>query len=148
MDVQELQEQVKMIQDNDSQSQTSLAGNPKAEFLFDVSLELPLAINLYKFLKGRSFIDKKQCLNDHCAQQFHCQTINYFSENKLVLHKSDNEVQEKCNKCRIMRNCAIYQCKICEFKACYYCLIDFSKRRLIQNITGVKEDEVKTTRRP
>ena len=47
--------------------------------------DLPLAINLFKYLKGKSFIDKKHCLNDHCAKQFHSLTINYFSENKLVL---------------------------------------------------------------
>jgi hypothetical protein len=46
-----------------------------------------------------------------------------------------------------MRYCAIYECKICEFKSCYYCLIDYSKRKLIQNITGIKEEEVKISRR-
>jgi hypothetical protein len=47
-----------------------------------------------------------------------------------------------------MRFCALYECKICEFKACYYCLIDYSKRNLIQNITGIVEEEVKVSSRP
>jgi hypothetical protein len=46
-----------------------------------------------------------------------------------------------------MRYCALYECKICEFKACYYCLIDYSKRTLLQNITGVVEEEVKVSSR-
>jgi hypothetical protein len=46
-----------------------------------------------------------------------------------------------------MRFCALYECKICEFKACYYCLIDYSKRTLIQNITGIVEEEVKVSSR-
>ena len=46
---------------------------------------LPLAINLFKYLKSKSFIDKRQCLNEDCAKLFHSQTMNYFSENKLLL---------------------------------------------------------------
>lgn len=100
---------------------------------------LPLAINLFKYLKSKSFIDKRHCLNEECAKLFHSQTMNYFSENKLLLQKSDSEVTDKCNKCFNMRNCALYQCKICEFKFCYYCLIDSSKRMLLSNLGYVKE---------
>lgn len=46
-----------------------------------------------------------------------------------------------------MRYCALYECKICEYKACYYCLIDSSKRMLLKNITGEKEEEVKISSR-
>jgi hypothetical protein len=46
-----------------------------------------------------------------------------------------------------MRFCALYECKICEYKACYYCLIDYSKRKLLQNITGNVEEEQKISTR-
>jgi hypothetical protein len=88
-DIRELQEQVRMIQDGESQSNKSVSGdlhNKQNDFQnADSTNDLALAINLFKYLKGKSFIDKKHCLNEHCAKQFHCQTINYFSENKLVL---------------------------------------------------------------
>lgn len=91
-------------------------------------------IQLFKYQKGRSFIDKKSCLNETCIKQFNCTVPNYYSETKLVLLKSDSEEQDKCHKCNNQRFCAVYECKMCEQKFCYYCLIDFSKRQLIQNL--------------
>ena len=70
-----------MIHENESITNNSENKHHELE----TPVDLPLAINLFKYLKGKSFIDKKHCLNDHCAKQFHSQTINYFSENKLVL---------------------------------------------------------------
>lgn len=96
---------------------------------------MPLIVNLMKFQKFKSFIDKKHCLNDNCAIQFHFLIPSYFSESKLVLYKSDNQIKEQCNKCKNLRNCAVYQCKQCESKFCYYCLIDSSKRKLIHNLS-------------
>lgn len=96
--------------------------------------QLPLAMNLLCFQKGKSFIDKKHCLNEYCFWNFHFQVTNYASEVKLTLLKSDNEQRHRCSKCNNQRHCAVYQCKICEFVYCYYCLIDASKRLLFANI--------------
>ena len=63
-----------------------------------------------------------------------------------MLQKSDSDVRDKCNKCRNLRYCALYQCKICENKFCYYCLIDYSKRMLLKSITGEKDEEPKVNR--
>lgn len=124
MDVQKMEQQIRILQ----QRNEMLRGHK-------INLtELPLALLLLKFLKGKSFIDKKSCLNEYCSLQFRYSVGNYFSEEKLVLNKSDNETKEKCNKCNNLRNCAIYECKHCEYKFCYYCLIDSSKRQLISNL--------------
>lgn len=53
--------------------------NP-ANFDGDQPQSLTLAITLFKYLKGKSFIDKRHCLNSDCSKQFHMSTLNYFSE--------------------------------------------------------------------
>ena len=74
-----------------------------------ISLEqLPLAMNLLLFQKGKSFIDKRQCLNEYCFWNFHFQVANYASEVKLVLLKSDNDQRQRCKKCNNSRHCAVY----------------------------------------
>ena len=52
--------------------------------------QLPLMLNLMNVLKNKSFIDRKICLNETCAGQHHLFVPNYWSENKMVLHKSDS----------------------------------------------------------
>lgn len=61
--------------------------------------QLPLAMNLLCFQKGKSFIDKRHCLNEYCFWNFHFQVSNYASEIKLTLLKSDNEQRYRCSKC-------------------------------------------------
>ena len=56
-----------MIQENDSMTMQSDSGPIKVGDQ-DTPIDLPLAINLFKYLKGKSFIDKKHCLNEHCAK--------------------------------------------------------------------------------
>ena len=90
-------------------------------------VQLPLMVNLMTLQKSQSFIDKRTCLNSNCNSQFSHHTPNYWSENKLVLHKSDSVKASLCSKCNNQRNCAIYECKYCESKACYYCLVETSK---------------------
>jgi len=96
--------------------------------------ELPLAINLFKILSNKSYIDKKICLNETCAEQFKDSSRNYYSEIKIILSKADNEQKEECNKCNNERNCAIYECKFCAYKFCYYCLIEHSKNNFILSL--------------
>ena len=124
MRIKQLEQQVKILTDR------NMALMGQSECL----TELPLIMNLFKIFKAKSFIDKKLCLNECCALQFHSSIPNYYSEVKLVLSKSDSEVKAKCSKCGNHRNCAMYECKHCEQQFCYYCLIDHSKRMLIQNL--------------
>ena len=93
--------------------------------------QLPLMISLLIVLNNKSFIDKKTCLNETCAGQHHLFVPNYWSETKMVLHKSDSPIGDICNCCDSKRNCAIYICKFCESKACFYCLTESSKKAFI-----------------
>mmetsp|Transcript_31779 Transcript_31779/g.48780 ORF Transcript_31779/g.48780 Transcript_31779/m.48780 type:complete len:155 (+) Transcript_31779:737-1201(+) len=96
--------------------------------------ELPLIMNLFQFLKGKSFMDKRRCLSEHCPRKFG--GPHYSGSVKLELTKEDNDVAEKCFKCLIMRYCAMYSCRICDHKVCFYCLIEASKKQLLSNISN------------
>jgi len=56
-----------MIHENESITMQSDSGQIKVGE-HETPIDLPLAINLFKYLKGKSFIDKKHCLNEHCAK--------------------------------------------------------------------------------
>lgn len=96
--------------------------------------QLPLILNLLTLLKNKSLIDRKVCSNDTCVAHHSPFIPNYFSEIKMNLYKADNEKVEICNKCDGERFCAIYICKFCDQKACYYCLTEQTKKTFMQNM--------------
>lgn len=96
--------------------------------------QLPLILNLLALQKNKSFIDRKICLNAVCQHQHSPFVPNYFSEIKLNLYKPDSEKVDICNKCDGERYCAIYICKFCDHKACYYCLTESTKIFFVQNL--------------
>ena len=76
-------------------------------------VQLPLMFTLLTFQLSKSFIDKKTCLNEMCAQKHHQFVPNYFSDTKLVLLKHDGDQKDYCHACNNNRYCAIYECKYC-----------------------------------
>ena len=96
--------------------------------------QLPLIIELLKIQKSKSFIDKKTCLNTICQAQYQSTASNYFGEIKMQLYKSDSDVSEFCKRCKNNRYCSIFECKHCESKFCYYCMIEASKRQVLQSL--------------
>ena len=93
-------------------------------------------------MKNKSFIDRRICLNETCAGQHHLYFQNYWSENKLILHKSDSNKAEICNSCDQQRHCAIYQCKFCDSKACFYCLTENSKKMFMQTLNITSQNNI------